>query len=79
MRIKVSEHARMRALESNVEVGYLVKQVSNIPNVKGKLRWMTDLGVIVLERVNDNLILIKTFIARYKYKGQKYHRGCHTF
>jgi hypothetical protein len=81
MRIKVSEHAKKRMDECGIGVGYLIKEVSSIPQVSGKLRWMTKYGVIVMERVNDSLILIRTFIARYKYKGkhQNYRKGCITF
>jgi hypothetical protein len=81
MRIKISEHARTRLKECGVGVGYLIKEISSIPNIQGKLRWMTKFGVIVVERVNENLILVKTFIARYKYhgKGQNYRKGCTTF
>ncbi len=79
VRIKVSDHARTRCKQSNVGVGYLIKMISSIPNVQGKLRWMTAKGVIVIERVNEGLILVRTFIARFKYKGKKYRKGCMTF
>jgi hypothetical protein len=79
MRIKISEHARVRCEQSNIGVGRLIKEVASLPNVQGKIRWMTRYGVIVLERVNDTLILIKTFIAKFKYKGKQYHKGCRTF
>lgn len=79
VRIKVSEHARTRCSQSHVPVGFLIKEVSQIPKFKGKIRWMTKLGVIVIEMVNEGLILIKTFIAKFKYKGGKYHKGCTTF
>lgn len=79
MRIKISEHAQTRLNECSVKAGYLIREISSIPNIQGKIRWMTKFGVIVVERVNDNLILVKTFIARYKYKGQNYRKGCTTF
>jgi len=79
VRIKVSEHAKLRCEQSNVGVGYLIKMISSIPNFQGKLRWMTEKGVIVIERVNEGLILIRTFIARFKYKGKRYRKGCTTF
>ncbi|MET3209668.1 UNVERIFIED_CONTAM: hypothetical protein ABIC26_002615 [Paenibacillus sp. PvR008] len=79
MRIKLSEHARTRCEQSNIGVSRLIKEVASIPNVQGKIRWMTNYGVIVLERVHEGLILIKTFIAKYKYKGKQYHKGCRTF
>lgn len=79
VKIKVSDHVRVRCKQCNIRVGYLIKEISPLPNVQGKLRWMTDKGVIIIERVNEGLILIKTFIARFKYKGKNYRKGCMTF
>ncbi|QNR65390.1 hypothetical protein IAQ67_15970 [Paenibacillus peoriae] len=78
MRIKVSDHARTRCEQSNVGVGRLIKEVAAIPNIVGKISWKTKFGVIVVERVNEGLLLIKTFIARFKYRGKQYHKGCRT-
>lgn len=79
VRIKVSEHARLRCEQSNVGVGYIIKMISSIPNVQGKLRWMTKKGVIVIERVHEGLILVRTFISRGRYKGRNYNKGCTIF
>lgn len=79
VRIKVSDHARTRCKQSNIGVGYLIKMISSIPILQGKLRWMTEKGVIVIERVNEGLILVRTFIARFKYRGKRYRKGCNTF
>ncbi|MGM1044750.1 MAG: hypothetical protein ACQEXX_01250 [Bacillota bacterium] len=79
MRVKFSEHALQRVVESNVKIGSLKREIQALPNIEGKLRWMTKYGVLVLEKVSESLVIVKTFIAKYKYKGKKYHKGCYTF
>ncbi|WP_220687776.1 hypothetical protein [Paenibacillus lautus] len=79
MRVKFSDHALQRVEESNVYIGSLKREIRTLPNIEGKLRWMTKYGVLVLEKVSETLVIVKTFIARHKYKGKKYHKGCNTF
>lgn len=79
MRVKFSDHALKRLEESCVHIGSLKREIRALPRIEGKLRWMTKYGVLVLEKVSETLVIVKTFIARFKYKGKKYHKGCHTF
>lgn len=79
MRVKFSDHALQRVEESNVYIGSLKREIRTLPRIEGKLCWKTKYGVLVLEKVSETLIIVKTFIARYKYQGKKYHKGCHTF
>lgn len=79
MRIKFTDHAIQRVGESNVHIGSLKREIRTLPNIEGKLRWMTKYGVLVFEKVNESLVIVKTFIAKHKYKGKKYHKGCYTF
>ncbi|SEN43942.1 hypothetical protein SAMN04487895_101533 [Paenibacillus sophorae] len=62
-------------------MGYLIKEVSCIKNIEGKIRWMTEKGVLVLLKVSENLIIVKTFISkqRYRGKGHKYYQGCEVY
>lgn len=79
MRVKFSDHALQRVEESHVNIGSLKREIRTLPKIEGKLRWMTKYGVLVLEKISETLVIVKTFIARHKYKGKKYHKGCHTF
>lgn len=79
MRVKFSDHALQRVGESNVNIGSLKREIRTLPKIEGKLRWMTKYGVLVLEKISETLVIVKTFIARHKYKGKKYHKGCNTF
>lgn len=79
MRVKFSDHALQRCEESNISIGSLKREIQTIPRIDGKLRWMTKYGVLVLVKVSETLVIVKTFIAKYKYKGKKYHKGCYTF
>jgi hypothetical protein len=78
MDVTFTTHAKERCRQSNVDWRSLAREVSGL-NVTGKPRWMTKWGTLVLERVFSGRVIIKTFIAKYKYKGQKYHKGCTTF
>lgn len=79
MRFKFTEHALQRVGESKVNIGSLKREIRTLPKIEGKLCWKTKYGVLVLEKVSETLIIVKTFIARYKYRGKKYHKGCNTF
>ncbi|MNK78403.1 hypothetical protein D3C87_980340 [compost metagenome] len=79
MKIKFSNHALQRVEESHVNIGSLKKEIQCISKISGKLCWKTKYGVLILEKIHDGLIIVKTFIARYKYKGKQYHKGCRTF
>lgn len=79
MKIVFSEHAIERCKQSKVSVGSLKREIQCVTNIQGKMRWMTRYGVLILERVSDNIIIVKTFIAKYKYKGTNYRKGCYTY
>lgn len=76
--VKFSEHAIQRCSESGVNWRSLAREVSGL-NFTGKIRWMTKYGTMVLEKIADGTVLVKTFIAKHKYKGKKYHKGCYTY
>lgn len=77
MKIRFSEHSIQRCEESNVNWRSLAKEVSGL-NFTGKIRWMTKDGVVVMEQTKRGVIVVKTFIAKHKFKGKQYHRGCYT-
>lgn len=79
MKIIFSEHAKTRCKQSNVNVGSLKREIQCITNIQGKIRWMTRYGVLILERVSEDIIIVKTFIAKYKYKRINYNKGCYTY
>lgn len=83
MVIKFSDHAYKRVEESGHSLGSLKRIIANIPKLEGKIRWRTSSGVLVLERVNPNFVLVKTYIPRYKFNRNrceyKYRKGCHVY
>ena len=72
--IFIPDHARQRCEQSGVSVGFLIREISQIPNIEGEIRWRTSKGVIILKKSSTGKIVVNTFIARFKYKGLKsYH------
>ena len=69
MRVKFSDHALQRVEESSVHIGSL-KEIRTLPNIEGKLRWMTKYGVLVLEKVSETLVIVKTFMRDLNIKAR---------
>lgn len=76
MRIKASDHMIQRCKQSGFNHNQILKKIPKNLNIVGQLRWRIPEGVIILERVGQNLIIVKTFIANKKLKRYKnYQKG----
>lgn len=83
MVVKLSDHAVTRCKQANESIHSLKKVIMGLPNITGKMRWRTSRGVLVIERVNPNMVLVKTYIPSYKFNRNrceyKYRKGCHVY
>lgn len=82
MVVKFSGHAVTRCKQADESIHRLKKVVVGLPNITGKMRWRTSRGVLVIERVNPDLVLVKTFIPSYKFTKNsvnRYRKGCHVY
>ncbi len=57
MVVKFSGHAVTRCKQADENIHRLKKIVVGLPNITGKMRWRTSRGVLVIERVNSDLVL----------------------
>lgn len=80
IRIKASEHMIERCKQSGYSHFIIINKIpKNIP-IKGQLRWRIPEGILILEKVNPKLIIVKTFINNKKLKRKKnYRKGYETY
>lgn len=83
MVVKFSSHAVTRCRQADENIHRLKKIVNGLPNITGKMRWRTSRGVLVIEKVSAELVLVKTYIPSYKFVNNKsqnrYRKGCHVY
>lgn len=84
MEVKFSGHAVTRCKQADESIHRLKKVINGLPNITGKMRWRTSRGVLVIEKINPNLVLVKTFIPNYKFAKNNrcdysYRKGCHVY
>ena len=81
MEVRFSSHVLKRVKQSGHSLNKLNYIIMKLPLIEGNMRWRTSIGVLALERVNPNLVLVKTYVPRYKFynKGYSYRKGCHVY
>ncbi len=69
-----------RCNESGFNHNTIYSKIPKTLNIEGQLRWRIDEGILIMEKVNPDLIIVKTFIANYKLKRKKnYKKGWNTY
>lgn len=75
MCIFMSEHARIRCKQQGIDENSVIRQLSNVPNFEGKMRWVVKEGAVIMKRLKRNKVVITTVIGNGKLDDKRKQRS----